>query len=345
MPSVNIISKDNGVGLTREAHLLSQILSAAGWQVQITFVTEKRLRRSALSAGQHVASWQQRARARVKNRWESWRASGRRFDVNLSIESLLPEWFARARFNCLLPHPEWFEPWWCEHLTQVDLVLCKTREAERIFSARGARTAFTGFTSVDRFEAGVRRDERAFFHLAGNSLQKGTVPLIALWQRHPEWPTLTVVQHPEFAKPVSAANIHLRAEFLADAELRELQNRHGVHLCPSETEGFGHSLVEAMSCGALVITTNAPPMNQHVTPARGLLAEFAATKPQRLATNYYFDVGSLEKQVELALAMRPERRTELCRNARNWFEDNDRFSRGQIVAQLESLVNRARQVA
>ena len=47
-----------------------------------------------------------------------------------------------------------------------------------------------------------------------------------------------------------AANIDHRIGYLDEAELKRLQNAHVFHLCPSETEGFGHYLVEAMGIGA-----------------------------------------------------------------------------------------------
>lgn len=345
MPSVNIISYENGGGLSRNICLLSQLLRAAGWHVNVVPLVLRDRNRSELVAGRCAASSWKVARNRVKHWWKFRRTFGVRHDVNLFMEWVMPEWFPKARFNCLVPNPEWFEPWWHEHLPHFDLVLCKTRHAQRIFADLGATTAFISFTSFDRRQGGVRRDEGAFFHLAGRSRLKGTLPLMELWRRHPEWPTLTVVQNPKHARPATAANIDLRHQYLADDELRELQNRHGVHVCPSETEGFGHYLIEAMSCQAVVITTNAPPMNEYVSPARGLLAECTATGRQRLATSYSVDVASLERQIEMAIRMTSERRAELGDNARRWFEANDSFFRGQIVAQLEQLVNSARQAA
>ncbi len=341
MPTINVISKDNGSGLSRNIRLLSDILSAAGRRVSVTRITDRRLRRGEIRDYRRTASPIKRSKARVRCWLESRLASRKNYQINLFMESLLPEWLNAARFNCLIPNPEWFEPAWSEHLPSLDLVLCKTRHAAPMFQALGANTAFTSFTSVDRLQPGVRRDHRAFLHVAGTSKQKGTATLVELWRRHPEWPKLTLVQHPSNAQPVDAPNIVMRAERLDDAELCALQNQHGNHVCPSEAEGFGHYLVEAASCQALVITTDGPPMNEHIVPTRGLLARYAATKTQCLATNYYVDPASLEAQIERAIAMPTERRDELCQNARHWFESNERFFRTQIVAELQQLVDRA----
>jgi hypothetical protein len=46
------------------------------------------------------------------------------------------------------------------------------------------------------------------------------------------------------AQAASACNIDYRSDYLDDVELRRLQNESLFHLCPSETEGWGHYLVE-----------------------------------------------------------------------------------------------------
>ena len=48
----------------------------------------------------------------------------------------------------------------------------------------------------------------------------------------------------------------------SDEELRELQNQCQIHIQPSQSEGFGHVLREAMSVNASILTTNAAPMNE-----------------------------------------------------------------------------------
>ena len=56
-----------------------------------------------------------------------------------------------------------------------------------------------------------------------------------------------------------------------------------------------------MSTKALTLTTNAPPMNELITPERGLLVNYHNTKPQRLGTNYYVDPQNLEEKIEEVL--------------------------------------------
>lgn len=345
MRSVNIISKDNGAGLSRNIGLLDGILRAAGWAVHVTRITERRLHRDAIQAGQQYTSRWKQARVGLRNWWESRRAARRDFTVNLFMESLLPECFAAAKFNCLVPNPEWFRPWWQQHLPQLDLVLCKTRHAESIFQSRGARTAYISFTSVDRRLNSAPAAAPGFLHIAGQSRQKGTERLLEVWRRRSEWPKLTVVQHPAIARRGESSNIDLRLEVLDDAALQALQNSHNVHLCPSETEGFGHYIVEAMSCQALVLTTDAPPMNEHITPDRGLLVQWSAMQPQCLAMNHYVDLAALEAQIETAIHMSPRRRLELGQNARAWYEGNDRLFRMQLVTVFDQLVGSTHRAA
>ena len=202
MPSINILSKDNGAGTSRSTRLLEEILGDAGFSTCRTTISEKDLRRAAVCAGQNAASLTKRLKCRAR-RWLARRKMERtRFDINLFLESVLPDWFPAARFNCLIPNPEWFEPWWRQYLPRFDMVLCKTRHAEKAFRDCGPRVEYVSFTSFDRFQADVRCDDRSALHVAGSSLQKGTRPLLELWRRHPEWPNLTVVQRRESNPPI-----------------------------------------------------------------------------------------------------------------------------------------------
>jgi Glycosyl transferases group 1 len=318
-PSVHLLGFDNGVGLSRNLRLLTTTLRARGYRVDFTNTRRR--------GG--IPGLVQRGRGAIRARRQAARQRHGLpppYDLVLMEEHIAPAYLEDARRRVLLPHPEWFLPRDLAWVERIDLVLAKTREAQRIFAEYGCRTVCTGFTSDDRRDPLVPR-ERAFFHLAGSSRTKATQPLLDLWRRHPEWPRLTVVQHPREARPgPPAANIDHRIGYLDDTALRRLQNAHRFHVCPSETEGFGHYIVEAMSVGAVVITLDAPSMNEMITPERGLLVPPSRTGAQHLATTYHFDDGAMEAVVERATALDESRCRELGAAARAWFEaERDAF--------------------
>ncbi|TAN05825.1 MAG: glycosyltransferase [Rhodanobacteraceae bacterium] len=327
MTRVNLIARDNGFGLSRNLSLLHDALAGAGFEVTISGI-----RRGALRKALHPLKLRGGTLAR--------RLSGRgaqRWDVNLMLERVRPEYLATARRNVLMPHPEWFDPRDRAWLPRIDRVFALTRHAVPIFEALDLAVDYTGFTSEDRRDAGVAR-ERAFFHLAGRSSNKGTDTLLAAWQRHPEWPRLTVLQSPRVARAVvRTANIDHRVDYIPDAELKRLQNAHRFHLCPSETEGFGHYLVEAMGVGAVTVTLDAPPMNEMVTPERGALIPHSRTGTQSLATTYFYDEAALEAVIERLLATPDAELERLGAAARAWFEDNDRAFKARIAEAVRAL--------
>ena len=327
MIRVNLIARDNGFGLSRNLHLLHDALAVADFEVTVSGI-----RRGALRKILHPA----RLRARTLAR----RLAGRgpqRWDVNLMLERVRPEYLATARRNVLLPHPEWFDQRDRKWLPRLDRAFVLTRHAVPIFESLGLQTEYTGFTSEDRRDPSVPR-EHAFFHLAGRSANKGTETLLATWRHHPGWPRLTVLQSPRAAREiVRASNITHRVGYIADAELKRIQNAHCFHLCPSETEGFGHYLVEAMGVGAVVATLDAPPMNEMVTRERGALITPARTGTQSLATTYFYDEAALEHAVERLLSTPDDELERMGTAARTWFEDNDRAFKSRIAEAVRAL--------
>ena len=311
-PTLNLIAWNNGVGLTRDLQLLATALDDAGFDVHLSPIGRGKLRK-----------WLRPLWMRAKLGTRNLLGGGARFDANLMLEHVRPEDMGVAHLNFLVPNPEWCLPTDVALLPRVDAILAKTAVAERIFTACGCKVARIGFTSDDRLDAGVPR-VRAFFHLAGRSGNKGTARLIELWRRHPEWPTLTVVQSRYTAKPIQppVANIDHRIDYLDDAELRRLQNAHWFHLCPSETEGFGHYIVEAASVGSVVVTTDGEPMNELISPERGVLVAAGRTGTQHLAATYFFSDEAMEAAIERLRAMPDDEMQRLGANARQWFLDN-----------------------
>ncbi|MCC8535503.1 glycosyltransferase [Xanthomonas axonopodis pv. poinsettiicola] len=305
-PMMRVISRDNGVGLTRDMVLMAQTLRAGGVPVQEVGFTSQRLQ----DTGREARLW-------------ASRALFGRVPLQIFSERVYARCLPLGQRNLLVPNPEWLLPKWLPLLPKFDAVLCKTHHAERIFQTLGCATRYIGFTSPDRLDAQVPR-QRAFFHLAGRSTAKGTRVLLETWKQHPEWPLLTVVQNPRTAgKPVVAPNIDHRVRYLDDAELRRLQNAHLFHICPSEAEGFGHYLMEALSVGAVTLATDGEPMNELVKPGHGVLIPVAEVRQRRLASYYYVDGAGIAHAVEAALALSQAALDQLSANARAFYQAND----------------------
>ncbi|MGA9421876.1 MAG: glycosyl transferase family 1 [Rhodanobacteraceae bacterium] len=312
MTAINLITRDNHAGLAQDRIVLMTTLAAQGHALHFTEV-----RRNAVLT---------RTRLRSLLAWRRLRLGPEhaRFDVNLMVERVRPHLFGFARHNVLIPNPEWFSDDLIATLPAFDRVWTKTAHATDIFSALGCRTAFIGFSSRDRLDPEVARETR-FLHVAGRSDNKGTRELLATWAQHPRWPELTVIwRRKDVGRVPERDNITLRRDFLADDELRYLQNLHRFHLCPSETEGYGHYLAEAASVGAVLITLDAAPMNELVTTARGLLLPATAHGKQGLATLYGYAAHDLAATVEQALALSTPQCRTIGAAARAWYEDNAR---------------------
>ncbi|EHJ14469.1 MULTISPECIES: glycosyltransferase [Crocosphaera] len=326
MKKINIITVDNNGGLTRDAKILKKILQESGFKVSVFEVGKPTIGHKLHRIYTYGELFFSEKITKTPP-----------YDINLFLQDIIPAWFSYAKINCLIPNQEWFRDGCLQFLPKLDYILCKTKYAQSIFKKLGCQTEFISFSSFDCWDQHQEKNYNQFFHLAGSSsIQKGTKTIVTLWNRHPEWPTLILRQNKK-SFHVSAPNIQYIHDFLDDETLKKYQNTLGIHLCPSEAEGFGHYILEAMSTKALTLTTNAPPMNELITPERGLLVNYHNTKPQRLGTNYYVDPQNLEEKIEEVLAMSHQQRKEIAENARHWYLENEQFFRQKLVTFLQDL--------
>ncbi len=332
---VNIIGKSNGVGLTRDIDLLAAALQASGHEVGVTIIDTVQAKRRRSPLAQFAA----RARLAWGGAGSTARAAGA--DVNLMLEHVWLQYLSTAPINVAVPNPEWFDRHDRRFVAQVDSVWAKTTYTRELFRALGCNTTYIGFDSDDCYEGSIAK-RRTYFHLAGKSTMKGTDRLLRMWQLHPEWPRLILVQHRDGGGvvPPAARNVDIRVGYRSDQELRILQNESLFHLCLSLTEGWGHYIVEAMGVGAVTITVDARPMNELVSPERGVLVPYRSTGTQGLATTYQFDEAGLEAAVARTIAMSDEDCAQLGARARSWFVDNKSSFSGRVAAALSALPNR-----
>jgi hypothetical protein len=216
-------------------------------------------------------------------------------DLVICLEVAPPEHMVGRR-RWLIPNPEWWEG---RGIDRFDKVLCKTRSATRSFEALGAAAEFVGFFSEDRHDGGIPR-ERKFLHNPGGSTAKGTDAIVDAWQRYRVQHPLAVVGWEVAQHPVRQVRWCGR---LSDADHRREQNAAVWHLCPSETEGWGHSIHEALSVGAVVVVPDAPPFDEWHAAVRVTAQPMGST---RQAMRYSVEAKDMRAAIERCAAMSDE---------------------------------------
>ncbi|MFZ4623366.1 MAG: glycosyltransferase [Rhodoferax sp.] len=259
-------------------------------------------------------------------------AFGKRQHLGIFLENVPSTWLDVLTDSVIIPNQEWLRPATLQAMTRCSQVWCKTRYAEQIFQEHEFDAHFIGFSSVDRFLPQVAKNYGRFIHIAGRSELKGTQVVLDVWCRHPEWPTLVVVTRDRYLARYQSQNIRVMQHFVAEAALNILMNSAGVHVCPSEAEGFGHYINEALSTQAVVLTTDAPPMNELVDPAFGLLAKFKSRSVQGFGERFHVDPASLEERIELILDMKDEVKAAMGVLARKAFLAKRKSFEAAIVA-------------
>ncbi|GMF52323.1 unnamed protein product [Phytophthora fragariaefolia] len=178
------------------------------------------------------------------------------------------------------------------HYWRVDAVLCKTNECydrvtrwyEQEGNPRNAKVFYTRHTSSDlalfarkRFgEYGVvPKDfsEIKFLHTAGTSSSKGTREVVECWtytsglppldvyiDRKPFYRLFPASYKMKVARSLSPINIHLGT--MKRLNFSKLTADASFVINPSYSEGYGHIINQARASGALVLTTDMPPMNE-----------------------------------------------------------------------------------
>lgn len=331
MRSAALVFRDTGYGTARDVRLLEGLLRQHGFRVAF------------LPIRRHGNLWERR--------WKylKQRLLRRSYTLQFHLEQIHREQFAFARHNFVIPNPEFTDRDVFPKCRGLSGVLAKTREAEALFRESGVPVRYLGFTAEDRQDPSVEKRFERFLHVEGKSNYKGSRALVELWSRHPEWPELLVLRsrldsegRPRAPHRSPGPNVRIIEEFLPDPELRRLQNACGIHVCPSEVEGFGHYLVEGSSCSAIIMTTDAAPMNEHVSEDSGFCIRAVKQRPQGMTWRYRCDPVDFERKMEDLLRLDRASLEAMSRRSRARYEESRRsfeLAFGELLQNLDAGVD------
>lgn len=297
--TINLITRDNGVGLSTDMALLESVLAPAGYDVQ-----------------------------RVDYRSRTMRAC----DAAIFLELFNPQLVKFAHRIVGVFNLEWFSSGWEPYLSRFDQLWAKSREAVEVYQRLRVKSQYTGFLSRDLLDESVSRTGGCF-HLRGHSGLKNTEAVIEAWRRNPDLPELTIVS----AVPLKAP-AHVRVVGRVEhPELVRLMNANPIHLCASRSEGWGHYITEGMSTRAAVVTTDASPMNEHIQPDRGVLVASTGTRQRWKVVEHDVDPDDIARSVKYVIELPQEQRERLGYNARSFVLDRNREFAQIVLGLIERL--------
>ncbi len=248
---INLISLNNGVGLSRDIEVMRGLIEKSGHRC----------------------------------RYVDCKLPSPNADANVYLELFHERHLKSAPQHVGVFNLEWFQQAWLPFLPQMTQLWAKSQQAFEWYLEHGFDQAtYTGFASRDMLDRAVIRQLRVF-HLKGRSFYKGTN---ALLEAYKQWgaklPRLVIVTN----EPVEVMpNVTQYIGTTPEPMLRELMNECIIHCVPAEIEGYGHAIAEGLSCRAVMVTTDASPMFEHVQPTFGRL----------LTPSRSFDVGLVKRHV------------------------------------------------
>lgn len=247
-------------------------------------------------------------------------------DITICLEVINDRQLGRD--NWIVPNSEWWYPCWERTLPRFSKVLCKTKDAYEIWVKKvgAARCVYIGFESLDFCDSAIPRTPK-FLHMAGKSETKNTAAVCEAWRKHNlPYPLTVVAFKPEIVRLTVGVPNCRWIERLTDTEVATAMNEHLFHVMPSKYEGFGHYIHEAIGCYGLVLTTNAPPMNQFNGISDDLLIPVVKREPRLAAFFNIVSADGVAETVHRAARMPQERRNVLMDAARAAFvSDRDAF--------------------
>lgn len=240
---------------------------------------------------------------------------GRPEIISIHLEKIFYWKLFAHRQQVLIPNQEWFNPRYFSLLGHIDHVWAKTIFAKDIFLEFKSKVDYIGFCSNVNSSYKIEKSANYFFSRVGLSRFRGADKLVEVWRNHPEWPLLKLVIDISCRPENPPQNVEYIDIFSDTEEYIACASSALFHIYATETEGFGHSIVEAMGYGSLVLVTDAPPMNEIATSDCALLITASYSGQKWFSPRFSVEASALELTVDYALRLSSEKIQQLTGNA------------------------------
>jgi len=291
--NINLITYNNGYGLTVDAMLLKEFL---------------------------IKNYGNRVNIKMCNFYDHSIPDSH---INIFFEIIPSLLTYRSNVNIFVPNQEWFYKHWKIYLKHIDIVLAKTKYTQRIFG-EFTDTEYVGWDSKDHYRNKYEKDYNKFIHICGKSIYKQTEKIISNWEI--DFPELLIIYNSKKLDDKNwkkQENIKYINHNVDEEDLVRMMNNYGVHICCSEAEGFGHYINEARSCKSIVITTNGEPMKEFVKNEKQLVNISKKVKLKKtFGSKFIIDENSFKNVIRGIMNMSEEEKIIIGEENRELYLSN-----------------------
>ena len=115
--------------------------------------------------------------------------------------------------------------------------------------------------------------------------------------------------------------------YLDDIDMKLEFKKHGIHICTSQMEGFGHYINEARAIGVLIITIDAPPMNELIDSSCGILIPAVQRFSHNHGVKFIATQEAIKEGINRAIKLSLQERKNLGAKARERFlQEQEEFN-------------------
>lgn len=183
----------------------------------------------------------------------------RQSDIHIHLEVPCRVAYPWSAVNIIVPNPEWwYKDEWSWALADPSTVLFhRSRKSQALFNSGHYIGWFVN--PVSKVTPTNKKARRALY-IIGGSVNKAAMAkqIINYWK--PDYPELIVVASKELGAdlPIAPSNVTYKFSHLSNSEKVELQDGCMYHVTASAAEGYGYTMAEALSYGAIPIWTDLP---------------------------------------------------------------------------------------